>query len=113
MVKLPRLLVAAEHFEGDAETEEDIRLLLAPGSSIGGARPKASVRSKNGDLLIAKFPHKTDETNVVLWAALALRLARKAGIKVPSSTVERVSRKCVLLLQPFDRSNKRRIRFLP
>src|SRR5256884_1618278 len=112
MVKLPRLLVAAEHFEGDAETEEDIRLLLAPGSSLGGARPKASVRSKNGDLLIAKFPHKTDETNVVLWEALALRLARKAGIKVPSWTVEKVSRKSVLVLERFDRLNKRRIPFL-
>src|SRR5256885_2328981 len=112
MVKLPRLLVAAEHFEGDAETEEDIRLLLAPGSSLGGARPKASVRSKNGDLLIAKFPHKTDETNVVLWEALALRLSRKAGIKVPFWSVETISRKSVLILERFDRLNKRRIPFL-
>ena len=112
MVKLPRLLVAAEHFEGDAETEEDIRLLLAPGSSLGGARPKASVRSKNGDLLIAKFPHKTDETNVVPWEALALRLARKAGIKVPFWNVEKISRKSVLVLERFDRLNKRRIPFL-
>src|SRR5262249_33713866 len=60
LVKLPGLLAAAEHFEGDTETEEDVRLLLAPGSSLGGARPKASVRDKNGELLIAKFPHKTD-----------------------------------------------------
>jgi serine/threonine-protein kinase HipA len=112
MVKLPRLLVAAEHFEGDAETEEDIRLLLAPGSSLGGARPKASVRSRNGDLLIAKFPHKTDETNVVVWEALALGLARKAGIKVPFWKVEKISRKSVLVLERFDRLNKRRIPFL-
>jgi serine/threonine-protein kinase HipA len=112
LVKLGRLLAAAEHFEGDAETEEDIRLLLAPGSSLGGARPKASVRSKNGDLLIAKFPHRTDETNVVLWEALALRLASKAGIEVPSWKVETVSRKCVLILERFDRLKKRRIPFL-
>src|SRR5262245_6954559 len=78
VVQLPRLLAAAEHFEDDAETEEDIRLLLAPGSSLGGARPKASVRSTSGDLLIAKFPHRTDATRVVLWEALALRLAGKA-----------------------------------
>ena len=112
MVKLPRLLVAAEHFEGDAETEEDIRLLLAPGSSLGGARPKASVRSKNGDLLIAKFPHKTDETNVVLWEALALRLARKAGIKIPLSSVGKNIPKVRPVLERFDRLNKRRIPFL-
>jgi serine/threonine-protein kinase HipA len=112
MVKLPGLLVAAEHFEGDAETEEDIRLLLAPGSSLGGARPKASVRSKTGDLLIAKFPHRTDETNIVLWEALALRLARKAGIKVPFWSVKKICRKSVLVLERFDRLKKRRIPFL-
>jgi serine/threonine-protein kinase HipA len=112
VVKLGRLLAAAEHFEGDAETEEDIRLLLAPGSSLGGARPKASVRSKNGDLLIAKFPRKTDETSVVLWEALALRLASKAGIEVTSWKVEMVSRKPILILERFDRLKKRRIPFL-
>lgn len=112
VVKLPWLLAAAEHFESDAETEEDIRLLLAPGSSLGGARPKASVRNKNGELLIAKFPHKTDETNVVLWEAVALRLARKAGIQVPSWRLEKVSRKSVLLLERFDRTKNLRIPFL-
>ena len=112
LVELPRLLTAAEHFEGDAETEEDLRLLLAPGSSLGGGRPKASVRNKDGDLLIAKFPHKTDETNVVLWEALALRLAGRAGIKVPSWNVEKISRKSVLVLERFDRLKKRRIPFL-
>jgi serine/threonine-protein kinase HipA len=112
IMKLPRLLAAVEHFGGDRETEEDIRLLLAPGSSLGGARPKASVRNKNGDLLIAKFPHKTDETNVVLWEALSLRLAGKVGIKVPSWSVGKISRKFVLVLERFDRLEKRRIPFL-
>src|SRR5205809_1415953 len=99
-------------WSSDVCSSDLIRLLLAPGSSLGGARPKASVRSKNGDLLIAKFPHKTDETNVVLWEALALRLARKAGIKVPFWSVEKFSRKSVLVLERFDRLNKRRIPFL-
>lgn len=112
VVELPQLLAAAEHFEGDAETAEDIRWLLAPGSSLGGARPKASVRSKDGGLLIAKFPHKTDETNIVLWEALALRLARKAGIEVPSWKVEKVSGKSVLLSVRFDRAKNLRIPFL-
>jgi len=112
LIKLPRLLAAAEHFERDTETEEDLRLLLARGSSLGGARPKASVRDKNGELLIAKFPHKTDETSVVLWEALALRLAAKAGIQVPGWRVEKISRKPVLVLGRFDRVKTHRIPFL-
>src|ERR1700720_3676973 len=53
LIELPRLLAAAEHFNEEKETQEDIRLLLAPGSSLGGARPKASVRGGDGQLLIA------------------------------------------------------------
>jgi len=44
LIELPRLLSAADHATSDTDTEEDLRLLLAPGSSLGGARPKASVR---------------------------------------------------------------------
>ena len=112
LIDLPRLLGAAEHFEEDNETEEDLRLLLAPGSSLGGARPKASVRGTDGQLLIAKFPHKADETNAVLWEALALKLAAKAGINVASWRVEQVSKKPTLLLSRFDRKGKRRLPFL-
>jgi serine/threonine-protein kinase HipA len=112
LIELPRLLAAAEHFEEDKETEEEIRLLLAPGSSLGGARPKASVRGTDGQLLIAKFPHKADETNAVLWEALALKLATKAGITAASWRVEQVSKKPTLLLSRFDRDAKQRLPFL-
>jgi len=112
VVNLPRLLVAAEHFSEDKETEEEIRLLLAPGSSLGGARPKASVRDRDGQLLIAKFPHKTDEINAVLWEALALKLATSAGIAAASWKLELVSGKPVLLLRRFDREGRQRIPFL-
>ncbi len=112
LIDLPRLLAAAEHFEEDKETEEEIRLLLAPGSSLGGARPKASVRGTDGQLLIAKFPHKADETNAVLWEALALKLAAKAGINAAFWRVEQVSKKPTLLLSRFDREGKRRLPFL-
>src|SRR4029077_9534091 len=80
LIELPRLLSAAEHVLGDTDTDEDLRLLLAPGSSLGGARPKASVRDRDGHLAIAKFPSKADEMNTVLWEAVALTLAAKAGI---------------------------------
>jgi serine/threonine-protein kinase HipA len=61
LVELPRLLSAAEHVLNDTDSDEDLRLLLAPGSSLGGARPKASVRDRGGHLAIAKFPSKGDE----------------------------------------------------
>jgi serine/threonine-protein kinase HipA len=112
LVKLPELLSAAEHVMEDTDTEEDLRLLFAPGSSLGGARPKASVREKDGHLAIAKFSRKDDEINAVLWEAVALRLAQNAGIPVPTARVETVADKPVLLLRRFDREGARRIPFL-
>jgi serine/threonine-protein kinase HipA len=107
LVELPRLLSAAEHVVGDSDSEEDLRLLLAPGSSLGGARPKASVRDKDGCLAIAKFPHKDDEIDTVRWEAVALSLAEKAGIPVPSWRMETVVDKPVLLSRRFDRAEGR------
>lgn len=83
LIELPRLLSAAEHVIGDTDSDEDLRLLLAPGSSLGGARPKASVRDRDGHLAIAKFPRRDDEIDTVVWEAVALQLAAKAGIPVP------------------------------
>ena len=111
-IELPRLLAASQRVAGDQDTAEDIRLLLAPGSSLGGARPKASVRDKDGALSIAKFSQKTDAMNAVLWEAVALELAGNAGIVVPSWRVESVAKKPVLLLRRFDRQGARRIPFL-
>jgi serine/threonine-protein kinase HipA len=112
LVELPKLLAAAEHVIEEKDTEEDLRLLFAPGSSLGGARPKASVIEKDGHLAIAKFPRKDDEINTVVWEAVALALAKKAGITVPAAHVETVAKKPVLLLRRFDRNGKRRIPFL-
>jgi serine/threonine-protein kinase HipA len=112
LVELPKLLSAAEHFIEETDTDEDLQLLFAPGSSLGGARPKASVREKDGHLAIAKFPRKDDEINTVLWEAVALSLAQKAGIPVPSARLENIAEKPVLLLRRFDRDGKRRIPFL-
>lgn len=112
LIDLPQLLSAAEHVVGDTDSFDDLRLLLAPGSSLGGARPKASVRDRDGHLAIAKFPHKDDEINTVLWEAVALRLAAKAGIPVPDWRIEQVLNKPVLLLRRFDRVQGQRIPFL-
>lgn len=112
LIDLPKLLSAAERVVEEKDTDEDLRLLFAPGSSLGGTRPKASVRDKGGHLAIAKFPRKDDETNTVLWEAVALALARRAGIVVPDARVERVKKSPVLLLRRFDRDRARRIPFL-
>lgn len=112
LVELPKLLAAAEHIMEKKDTEDDLRLLLAPGSSLGGARPKASIIEKGGHLAIAKFPRKDDEINTVLWEAVALSLAHKAGIVVPERRVETISKNHVLLLRRFDRRDKQRIPFL-
>lgn len=112
LVELPRLLAASDHVESEEDTIEDIRLLLAPGSSLGGARPKASVRDRDGHLTIAKFPSKTDEYNVVRWEGVALSLARRAGIQIPDWRIEEAASRKILLTQRFDRDGTRRIPFL-
>ncbi|MGH2604027.1 MAG: type II toxin-antitoxin system HipA family toxin, partial [Dehalococcoidia bacterium] len=112
LIELPRLLSAAEHVASDSDSDEDLRLLLAPGSSLGGARPKASVRDRDGHPAVAKFPRQGDEINTVRWEATALTLAAKAGIPVPAWRLEDVSGKAVLLLRRFDRSAGVRLPFL-
>jgi serine/threonine-protein kinase HipA len=70
------------------------------------------VRDKDGHLCIAKFPHKDDEINTVLWEAVALTLAEKAGIEVSVWRIETILKKPVLLLRRFDRIKNTRIPFL-
>ena len=103
LVDLPQLLSAAEHVADDKDTDEELKLLFAPGSSLGGARPKASVIDKDGNLTIAKFPKRDDEYNTVIWEMVALSLAHRAGIEVPAARIETVDGKQVLLLKRFDR----------
>jgi serine/threonine-protein kinase HipA len=112
LIELPRLLSATQRFLEDEESAEDLKLLLAPGSSLGGARPKASVRDQDGQLSIAKFPRKDDEHNVVIWEAVALTLAQQAGIDVPEWRLERITDKPVLMIRRFDRVQGERIPFL-
>jgi serine/threonine-protein kinase HipA len=112
IVELNRLLQATERVLDDKESDEDLRLLLAPGSSLGGARPKASVRDAQGRIAIAKFPHKDDSINIVLWEAVALSLAGKSGIAIPGWRVEPVANKAALVLQRFDRVEGTRLPFV-
>jgi serine/threonine-protein kinase HipA len=112
LIALPRLLSATERYLNDDATAEDLKILLAPGSSLGGARPKASIRDKDGHMALAKFPKKDDEFDVVIWEAVALDLANKAGITTADWRLETILDKPVLILRRFDRAQGQRIPFL-
>ena len=112
LTDLPRLLSAADRVVTESDSDEDLRWLLAPGSSLGGARPKASLRDRHGHLALAKFPHKDDEIDAVRWEATALALAEKAGVPVPSWRLEDVAGRSVLVLRRFDRAGTVRFPFL-
>ena len=109
---LSKLLSASENFFEEKESEEELKLLLAPGSSLGGARPKASILDKDRHLALAKFPRKDDAFNMVLWEAVALSLAKKAKLKTPVWNLQKVLKKPVLILKRFDRKVNIRIPFL-
>lgn len=110
LMELPRLLAAADSV--DNADDDELRYLLAPGSSLGGARPKASVMDTDGSLAIAKFPQKNDAGDTVTWESVALTLAQQAGISVHGWRRESVANRHVLLLSRFDRHGTRRIPFL-
>ena len=86
--------------------------LFAPGSSLGGARPKASVRDESGALCMAKFPSRQDTRDVGAWELVANRLAGLAGIEMPPAQPLRLpeSPYTTYLVRRFDRlsGNRRR-----
>jgi len=101
-------------FESDENGLEEkwLAQLLAPGSSLGGARPKASVRAPDGALWIAKFPSKHDEWNSGVWEIIVHDLAVKCGLNVPEAKLESFSATGgTFLVKRFDRSGNRRIHF--
>ncbi len=112
LIRLGDLLNAAMRIAADADDDSDLRLILAPGSSLGGARAKASVLDLNGQLSIAKFPQEDDPYPVMQWEAVALDLAHRAGIEVPIWRLEQVADRTALLLRRFDRDGDNRIPFL-
>lgn len=112
LVELGRLLQCTERILRDEETDDDLQMIFAPGSSLGGARPKASVVDGHGRLAIAKFPKETDEYSIETWEEIALRLAERAGIATPQHELLEVAGRAVLLSRRFDRVDGRRVPFL-
>lgn len=109
------LQFGAEMIESDKENEEIkkyLAILMAPGSSLGGARPKANILDDTGHPWIAKFPSKNDTVDKALWEFLAYELALKAGVVMAESKVNRVSgRHHTFFTKRFDRENRERIHF--
>jgi len=112
LVGLGRLLAACNRVSRRDELDEDLRLLVGPGSSLGGARPKAAIRDRDGGLAIAKFPHADDDRDIVLWEAVALALAARAGVTVPGWRIEKAGGRRVLVVRRFDRAGGWRVPFL-
>lgn len=89
-----------------------LKLLIAPGGSLGGARPKASVVDEKGELWIAKFPSANDDLNIGAWEFLVHELAVMAKINVPKAQLKRFSGKHdTFLTKRFDRVKCKRIQF--
>lgn len=112
---LRSLQYAVEEFESDKEKIKNkkwLDILLAPGSSLGGARPKANVIDDKNQLWIAKFPSKNDTIDKALWEFLAYELARKAKINMSLCRVEKIKgRHHTFFTKRFDRDKADRIHF--
>jgi len=105
---------ASRQFEKDENIMDEkwLNQLIKPGSSLGGARPKATIQDTKGDLWIAKFPSKNDEINSGAWEKVVHDLARLCMLNVPESKLEKFSNLgSTFLVKRFDRVGKKRIHF--
>ncbi|MBV4358810.1 type II toxin-antitoxin system HipA family toxin [Parasegetibacter sp. MAH-26] len=108
-----------QHGAAVVESADDIEkvkkwltMLMAPGSSLGGARPKANVLDEHGQPWIAKFPSKNDETDKAAWEYLAYRHAVNAGIQMAPCKLQKIAGKYhTFFTQRFDREKTDRIHF--
>lgn len=105
---------ASRQFENDTAVlnEKWLNQLIRPGSSLGGARPKATIVDTEGQLWIAKFPSKNDENNTGAWEKVVHDLARMCDLNVPESKLETFSKLgSTFLVKRFDREGDKRIHF--
>lgn len=112
---LRKLEESARHVDEDdhgAEEERWVRDLFRPGSSLGGARPKANVTAPDGSLWIAKFPSPKDEWDVGAREYATSLIARKAGLTVPETYAQKFSKAgTTFFSKRFDRTGSRRIHY--
>ena len=112
LVRLPELLSASRSVSAGTDGWEEVKSLLDAGSSsLGGARPKATV-ADGETLMVAKFPSVHDQWDVIAWEAWAIEMARRAKLLSPTTRLERVGESSVLLERRFDRDGDRRLAYL-
>lgn len=105
---------ASRNFENDETglSERWLNQLIKPGSSLGGARPKATVVDTKNQLWIAKFPSKNDENDTGAWEMVAHDLAALCGLNVPEARLEKFSPLgSTFLIKRFDRLENKRVHF--
>jgi serine/threonine-protein kinase HipA len=106
---------AAENIENDKDNDEIrkwLSILIAPGSSLGGARPKANILDTDKSLWIAKFPSRSDTIDKAAWEYLAYKLAIQAGIDMAPCKIEKIMGTYnTFFTKRFDRENGKRIHF--
>lgn len=105
---------ASRNFENDETglTEKWLNQLIKPASSLGGARPKATVVDTKDQLWIAKFPSKNDENDTGAWEIVAHDLAALCGLNVPEAKLEKFSPLgSTFLIKRFDRLGSKRVHF--
>ena len=109
--ELEAITAKVERDDGD-DTPERIEWLLhlaAPGSALGGARPKACLRDVDQSLWLAKFPSNDDRHDIGLWEYITYQLARRAGVDMPEARIMRLSeRGHTYLVRRFDRQGNAR-----
>lgn len=114
---LRELEFAAMQIEHDTHVDSDeyyrwLNMLISPGSSLGGARPKACVMDEETNLWIAKFPNRNDIFNVGAWEMVCYELAIAAGVDMfPSQARQFSAEHHTFLTKRFDRNGKQRIHF--
>ncbi|MCW5597562.1 MAG: type II toxin-antitoxin system HipA family toxin [Nitrosomonas sp.] len=112
LIHIRKLETAIQHLERGQETDADLAVLAQPGSSLGGARPKAAIEDA-GELWIAKFASQNDTDRIGLWEAVMLDLAQQAGIDAATfRTLSAGYDQPVLLVKRFDRNRSERIPYM-
>lgn len=109
---LEALCEAISTLEKKQRLDPAFERILAPGSSLGGARPKALVKDEQGSLWIAKLSRDNDVFNMPIAEYVAMSLARQIGIQVADHRLVKVAKQYIYLTKRFDRSNGVRHHFL-
>ena len=104
---LPRAIGASWALERGSGFAADLNFLMAHGTSLGGSRPKISVRDADGTLALAKLPRLDEPYSVPRAEVLALALAKQAGIRVAEARIISANDTPVALIRRFDRTEKR------